>query len=142
MLLFQERLRMPGSLRIILPCLVGSVLLAVCGSGSLCAAERPPQLDARFQDLNGDLVADAPMDPNDWVDPDTLIFAFTPLEDPAVYETVWTGLCDHIAKVTGKTVKYFATQSNAAQLEAMRAGRVHIAGFNTGSVPPAVNLCG
>ena len=33
-------------------------------------------------------------------------------------------------------------RSNAAQLEAMRAGRLHVAGFNTGSNPLAVNCAG
>jgi phosphonate transport system substrate-binding protein len=39
-------------------------------------------------------------------------------------------------------VQFFAVQSNAAQIEAMRAGRLHIAGFNTGSNPLAVNCAG
>ena len=33
-------------------------------------------------------------------------------------------------------------QSNAAQIEAMRSGRLHIAGFNTGSNPVAVSCSG
>ena len=33
-------------------------------------------------------------------------------------------------------------QNNAAQIEAMRSGRLHIAGFNTGSNPLAVNCAG
>ncbi len=41
----------------------------------------------------------------------------------------------------GKRVQFFPVQSNAAQLEALRAGRLHVAGFNTGSTPVAVN-CG
>ena len=32
-------------------------------------------LDARFCDVDGDLIADTPTDPADLVDPDTLIFA-------------------------------------------------------------------
>jgi phosphonate transport system substrate-binding protein len=37
---------------------------------------------------------------------------------------------------------YFSAQSNAAQIDAMRSGRVHVAGFNTGSNPLAVNCAG
>ena len=44
--------------------------------------------------------------------------------------------------MTGKEVQFFPVDSNAAQLEAMRAGRLHVAGFNTGSVPFAVNVAG
>jgi len=99
-------------------------------------------LDARFCDRDGDLVADAPTNPRDLVDPATLVFAYTPVEDPAVYRRVWQEFLDHLARETGKRVQFFAVQSNAAQIEAMRAGRLHVAGFNTGSNPLAVNCAG
>ncbi len=98
-------------------------------------------LDARFKDANKDLIADAP-DAKDQVDPPVLVFAYTPVEDPAVYAKVWDGFLKHLEKVTGKRVQFFPVQSNAAQIEAMRAGRLHIAGFNTGSTPLAVNCSG
>ncbi|MBP2147468.1 phosphonate transport system substrate-binding protein [Xanthobacter flavus] len=100
------------------------------------------KLDPRFSDTNGDMVADTPSDPAKQLDPDTLIFAYTPVEDPAVYAKVWAEFLDHLAKVTGKKVQFFPVQSNAAQLEAMRAGRLHVAGFNTGSNPIAVACSG
>ena len=99
-------------------------------------------LDSRFTDADGDLVADAPTDPAEWVDPSTLVFAYTPVEDPAVYSKVWEEFIDHLAETTGKRVQFFPVQSNAAQLEAMRAGRLHVAGFNSGSNPLAVNCAG
>ena len=71
-----------------------------------------------------------------------MIFAYTPVEDPAVYKTVWADFLTHLEKETGKKVKFFPVQSNAAELEAMRSGRLHIAGFNTGSNPLAVNCAG
>jgi len=103
---------------------------------------RPPEMDVRFCDRDGDLIADVPEDPNEWINPDTLIFAYTPVEDPSVYENVWTDFLDHLAEVTGKNVEFFGVNSNAAQLEAMRAGRLHVTGFNTGSIPLAVNAVG
>jgi phosphonate transport system substrate-binding protein len=99
-------------------------------------------LDSRFTDADGDLIADIPTDESQLVDPDTLIFAYTPVEDPAVYAEVWEGFIEHMAEVTGKEVQFFPVQSNAAQLEAMRAGRLHVAGFNTGSNPIAVACAG
>ena len=99
-------------------------------------------LDKRFCDRNGDLVADTPTDPSEWVDPNPLIFAYTPVEDPAVYKEAWSDFLVHMEKVTGKDVLFFPVQSNAAQIEAMRSGRLHIAGFNTGSNPLAVNCAG
>jgi len=99
-------------------------------------------LDKRFCDIDGDLLADAPTDPAQLVDPDTLVFAYTPVEDPAVYAEAWSDFLDHLKAETGKEVVFFPVQNNAAQIEAMRSGRLHIAGFNTGSNPLAVNCAG
>ena len=87
-------------------------------------------LDKRYCDVNGDLIADTPTDPADQVDPDTLIFAYTPVEDPAVYKAAWSDFLTHLESETGKSVVFFPVQNNAAQIEAMRSGRLHIAGFN------------
>jgi phosphonate transport system substrate-binding protein len=122
----------------------------LCGAASAAllagaaAAQDCPRgdLDARYCDADGDLIADIPEDPAEQVDPDTLIFAYTPVEDPAVYEEAWADFLAHLEEVTGKDVQFFPVQSNAAQIEAMRSGRLHIAGFNTGSNPLAVNCAG
>jgi phosphonate transport system substrate-binding protein len=106
------------------------------------AAAPSHALDQRFTDADGDLVADAPKDPKQFVDPPVLVFSYTPVEDPAVYAKVWDGFVKHLESVTGKKVQFFPVQSNAAQLEAMRAGRLHVSGFNTGSNPLAVNCAG
>ena len=99
-------------------------------------------LDTRFCDVDGDLIADTPTDPAKQLDPDTLIFAYTPVEDPAVYKEAWSDFLAYLEEKTGKDVVFFPVQSNAAQIEAMRSGRLHIAGFNTGSNPLAVNCAG
>jgi len=112
--------------------------------GLACALFAAPlfALDARFSDADGDLVADTPTDPAELIDPSTLVFAYTPVEDPAVYAEVWDEFIEHMETVTGKKVQFYPVQSNAAQIEAMRAGRLHVAGFNTGSNPLAVNCAG
>lgn len=99
-------------------------------------------LDAIFCDENGDMVADRPADESEWANPDTLIFAYTPVEDPAIYADIWQPFIDHLEEVTERDVRFFAVQSNSAQVEAMRSGRLHIAGFSTGPTPFAVNLAG
>ena len=98
-------------------------------------------LDDAYCDRNLDQVADLPLDPKDWVDPKTIIFTYTPVEDPAVYANVWKPFIEHMEKYTDRKVVFFPVESNAAQLEAMRSGRLHVAGFNTGSNPMAVKLC-
>ena len=117
-------------------------LAALLAAASLALPAGAFELGDRYTDEDGDLIADVPSDPDDLIDPATLIFAYTPVEDPAVYAEVWEGFLDHMAEVTGKEVQFFPVQSNAAQIEAMRAGRLHVAGFNTGSNPLAVACAG
>ncbi len=99
-------------------------------------------LDKRFCDNNGDLVADTPTDPSKWLNPNTLIFSYTPVEDPSVYENVFTEFMDYLSKKTGKKVKWYGADSYAAQVEAMRSGRLHVAGISTGPTVFGVNLAG
>ena len=119
-----------------------TVALMVFASPSY--AEECPRgtLDKQYCDRNNDLVADLPLDPKDWVNPDTIIFSYTPVEDPAIYAKVWDGFIKHMSEVTGKKVVFFPVQSYAAQYEAMRSGRLHIAGVNTGGNPVAVSCAG
>ncbi|MDO8876515.1 MAG: phosphate/phosphite/phosphonate ABC transporter substrate-binding protein [Pseudolabrys sp.] len=116
---------------------------AILISGGALAQEDCPRglLDKAYCDRNGDLVADAP-DAKKLIDPSTLIFSFTPVEDPAVYSKVWDGFIKHLEKVTAKKVVFFPVQSNAAQVEAMRSGRLHVAGVNAGGNALAVNCAG
>lgn len=100
------------------------------------------KLDVLYCDEDRDQIADPPKDPKKLVSPDILIFAYVPVEDPAVYATTFSDLLRHIEKVTGKKTQYFGPQNYAAQIEAMRSGRLHITGYSTGSVPFAVNLAG
>jgi phosphonate transport system substrate-binding protein len=123
---------------------VAALAGAVLFSGVAFAQEDCPRgdLDKAYCDRNGDLVADAPADPKKLVNPSTLIFAYTPVEDPSVYKGVWDGFLQHLEKTTGKKVAFFPVQSNAAQYEAMRSGRLHIAAVNVGGNPLAVNCAG
>jgi phosphonate transport system substrate-binding protein len=124
-----------------------SVFAALIVSAGLIGSARAQDcprgdLDKAYCDRDGDLVADTPTDAKQLVNPSTIIFSYTPVEDPAVYQKVWDGFIKHMEKVTGKKVAFFPVQSNAAQLEAMRSGRLHVAGVNTGGNPIAVNCAG
>ncbi|MBT8360314.1 MAG: phosphate/phosphite/phosphonate ABC transporter substrate-binding protein [Desulfobacterales bacterium] len=99
-------------------------------------------LDVQYCDENGDLVADTPKDSSKWLDPSTLVFSYTPVEDPAVYENVFTEFMEYLSEKTGKRVKWYGAESYAAQVEAMRSGRLHVAGISTGPTVFGVNLAG
>jgi phosphonate transport system substrate-binding protein len=99
-------------------------------------------LDDAYCDENRDMVADVPTDAARLRDPSTLVFAYTPVEDPALYASQFRPFLEYLTQCTGKRVVYFQVTSNAAQVEAMRSGRLHIAGFSTGPTAFAVNLAG
>lgn len=129
----------------------GSLALVAVGMLSMLAAHpalaqdacpNRGQLDTLYCDENRDLVADAPKDPAKWRDPSTLVWAYTPVEDPAVYANVFKPFTEHLEKCVGKRTVYYPVQSNAAEIEAMRSGRLHFAGFSTGPTGFAVNLAG
>jgi len=100
------------------------------------------ELNEAYCDRDGDMLADTPSNSSNWSDPYELIFAYTPVEDPLVYKEAWSDFIVYLSEVTGKRVRFFPFQSNDAQIEAMRIGKLHVAGFNTGSVPKAVNCAG
>ena len=121
-------------------------LVALVGAAAVAQASEPcahrGKLDPLYCDEDRDLVADPPKDKAKLVSPDPLIFTYVPVEDPAVYEGAWSDFLKHVEKVTGKKTQFFGLQNYAAQIEAMRSGRLHIAAYSTGSVPYAVNLAG
>ena len=97
------------------------------------------QLDDAYCDANNDLVADIPAKTRD---PSVIVFAYTPVEDPAVYENAFKPFTEYLGKCMDKRVVYYPVQSNSAEIEAMRSGRLTVAGFSTGPVGFAVNMAG
>ncbi len=95
-----------------------------------------------YCDDNKDMVADVPTDPKKWKNPSTIVFTYTPVEDPAVYENIFKPFTTYLGKCLDKKVVFYQVQSNAAEIEAMRSGRLHVGGFSTGPTAFAVNLAG
>jgi phosphonate transport system substrate-binding protein len=122
--------------------ILASLLCLACGAALGQQCPQRGQLDDLYCDADGDLLADVPADAKKLKNPQTLVFTYTPIEDPAVYQNIFRNFLDHFAQCTGRKVVYYQVQSNAAQIEAMRAGRLHIAGFSTGGTGYAVNLAG
>ena len=106
------------------------------------ACKNRGELDNMYCDANNDLVADPPTDAKKWKNPSTIVFTYTPVEDPAVYENVFKPFTTHLAACLNKKVVFYQVQSNAAEIEAMRSGRLHVGGFSTGPTAFAVNLAG
>ncbi|MEB2401271.1 MAG: phosphate/phosphite/phosphonate ABC transporter substrate-binding protein [Alcaligenaceae bacterium] len=99
-------------------------------------------LDTMYCDENNDLVADTPTDPAKLKTPSTIVFTYTPVEDPAVYAEIFSPFTKHLAQCMDRKVVFYQVQSNAAEIEAMRSNRLHVGGFSTGPTNFAVNLAG
>jgi phosphonate transport system substrate-binding protein len=132
--------RYSGLQRLLL--VLAASLIAVPAFAQADACKHRGELDTLYCDENKDLVADQPKDSKRLKNPSTLVFTYTPVEDAAVYETAFKPFLDYLGKCTGKKIVYFPVQSNAAEIEAMRAGRLHVGGFSTGPTGFAVNLAG
>lgn len=103
---------------------------------------RDTDLAPAYCDRDGDLVADLPQDPTQWRDPPTLVWAYAPIEDPAVYAELFKPFTNHLETCIDRQIVYYPVQSIAAQVEALRSGAIHFAGFSTGSTVEAVNKAG
>ena len=120
------------------------VLLAACATTAFGAdaCTNRSELDNMYCDSNQDMVADVPTDSKKWRNPSTIVFTYTPVEDPAVYENIFKPFTTYLSQCLNKKVVFYQVQSNAAEIEAMRSGRLHVGGFSTGPTAFAVNLAG
>jgi phosphonate transport system substrate-binding protein len=127
-------------LRIALAATLATLLAPAAQAADPC--RNRGDLDAMYCDENRDLVADPPKDAKKWKNPSTIVFTYTPVEDPAVYENIFRPFTQHLSACLDRKVVFYQVQSNAAEIEAMRSGRLHVGGFSTGPTQFAVNLAG
>lgn len=99
-------------------------------------------LSPQFCDNDYNLVADTPLDPTKWIDPATLIITTAPNEDAMAYATELDNLFEHLESCLNRRIIYYPLQSNSAEIESMKNGRVHIASFSSGATVTAVNEAG
>jgi len=99
-------------------------------------------LSEPYCDRDYDLIADLPKDSSQWIDPKTLIISFAPFEDYITTANIFNPFIDYLETCLQRRVIFYPMQSNEAEIAAMRAGRIHLAGFSTGSLISAVNNAG
>ena len=100
------------------------------------------KLDARYSDVNGNLVADAPTDPAKQVDPEKLLFSYIHVADSTAFKDAFADLTAALEKATGKSVEFVEFESDQDQILALRDGKLHVTALNTGNVPLAVCAAG
>lgn len=119
---------------------LGVLLVGPAQAQNACAFRG--DLAPAYCDANRDLVADMPTDPQRWQDPTTLVFSYSAVENSAVHEKLFKPFLEYLGQCTGRQVSYLTTQSSEEEIEAMRAGRLHVAAFATGATVSAVRKAG
>ncbi|MGA2583779.1 MAG: phosphate/phosphite/phosphonate ABC transporter substrate-binding protein [Tepidisphaeraceae bacterium] len=100
------------------------------------------KLDPAYTDSTGDLVADPPTDPSQFVDPPKLRFCYVYAEDDSPYKTAFADFMKHLSDETGKPVEYADFNSTDDHLSALKHNQLEVTAFNTGNVPIAVCAAG
>ena len=95
-----------------------------------------------FVDTDSDLLADPPLSSSEYADPEVLYFSISPEAEKKNLPIVHSGLMEFIAEKTGRKVVFLETSSSIEEIARMREGKLHIAGFSTGTTGFAVNLAG
>jgi phosphonate transport system substrate-binding protein len=95
-----------------------------------------------FPDADGDMIADPPSDAAKLIEPQVLMFSYVASQEESAPEGAFTELIKALAEKTGREVKFVQYENVDEQLEALKKGDLHIAGLNTGIVPPAVQRDG
>src|SRR5690554_3636896 len=123
-----------------------SVLLALAASPwSWAVSDACPEdavVGQDYCDRDGDLLPDPPRSPAAWRNPSTLVWAFSPIEDPAIYAELLKPFTEHLKACLGRQIAYYPVQTSTAEIEALRTGRLHFAGFSTGPTVVAVEQAG
>jgi phosphonate transport system substrate-binding protein len=102
----------------------------------------PRNLDARFTDVNGNLVADPPASAASRRSPDKLVISFVAGPDADNQIADFKDFIARLSEATGKQVETAVFANTDEQLAAMTKGDLHVTAFNTGSVPAAVATAG
>ncbi len=100
------------------------------------------RLAADYADKNGDLLADPPSDPKALLDPETLVLAHYVDADAETQAVNWEGLEAHLAKATGKQVHRQEYRNTSDDVEAVKAGRIHLVALHAADAPYLVNNAG
>lgn len=121
---------------------IGLAGLVLGVSSGIAEAECPDaaRLAPGYVDRDCDMLADPST--SDLRDPATLIWAYSPIEDPTVYAELFRPFTRHLADCVGRQIVYYPVQSEEAQIQAFADGRIHFAGFATGSTVSAVERAG
>jgi phosphonate transport system substrate-binding protein len=100
------------------------------------------RLSPEYTDKDGDLLADAPRDPKDWLDPDTLVLAHYKDADADTQLVDWDALVARLGEATGKKIVAQEYLNSADDVGALKTGTIHIVALHAADAPYVVNNAG
>lgn len=120
-----------------------SILLTALSIGHDSLAACPsPNLAPAYSDCNGDMVADAPDDKTQWLDPDPIVLADVPTSDMTERAAQAEPFLRYMEKAVGRKFTYFVAKDYTDLLAAFKANRIHLININSGSVESEVRCHG
>jgi phosphonate transport system substrate-binding protein len=99
-------------------------------------------LSSDYRDQDGDLIADAPTELTQCINPVELNFSYIASSDGDTPQETWQELVAALAKKLDRTVNVVSYSDTGEQLRALRNGQLHITALSTGTVPTGVNAYG
>lgn len=100
------------------------------------------ELDTIYCDEDQNLTADAPKDATKLKNPKSILLSYSPQEDTATYEKMWSPYVTFMTQCLGRPTRFLQVHSSAATIEAMRSGRIQMSLLAAGDTPFAVNVAG
>ncbi len=115
-------------------------LIATTAHAQSCAHRG--ELDTIYCDVDQNLTADPPRDAARLKNPKSLLLSYSPQEDTATYEKMWSPYVHFMTQCVGRPMRFLQVHSSAATVEAMRSGRIQMSLLSAGDTPFAVNVAG
>jgi len=128
-----------GSLRVGVACLF-ALGLTDAMAADIC--KHRGELDTIYCDEDQNLTADAPKDVAKLKNPKSILLSYSPQEDTATYEKMWSPYVTFMTQCLGRPMRFLQVHSSAATIEAMRSGRIQMSLLAAGDTPFAVNVAG
>jgi phosphonate transport system substrate-binding protein len=112
----------------------------VTGMGLVEVAHK--HLAPEYSDKDGRLLADPPTNPADFIDPTTLVVAYTGDADAEDQQVDWKSFAANLEKATGKNVVLQPYENTIEDVANVKAGKIQIVALHAADTPYLVNTAG
>jgi phosphonate transport system substrate-binding protein len=108
----------------------------------LLGDQHPAKLDKKYQDADGDLVADPPKDAAKALDPEEINLSYIAASDEEGEAKAWDEFAAALGERLKRKVNVKFYSDSGEQMRALEKGDLHVTAFSTGETQSAVNEAG